>query len=74
MFKVLILLCSINMPQPDCRRDNAVDVIVGPDSTSSATCLFNGMAYAANAGFAPRPDEYLKTVCVRSSIGKSTIG
>jgi len=32
------------------------------------------MAYAANAGFAPRPDEYLKTVCVRSSIGKSTVG
>ena len=70
MFKVLILLCSITIPQPDCRRDTAV----GPDSASSATCLFNGMAYAANAGFAPRPDEYLKTMCVRSSIGKSAVG
>ena len=74
MFKVLILLCSLSTPHPDCRRDTAIDVIVGPDSASSATCMFNGMAYAANAQFTPRDGEYLKAVCESSTIGKNNVG
>jgi hypothetical protein len=71
MFKVLILVCSINLAPADCQRDNALDVITGPDAQNEMMCGFYGQAYVADTALVGRrDDEYLKVTCTRTSIGK----
>jgi hypothetical protein len=67
MFKVLILLCSVQLAPQDCQRDNAVDVISGPDATNEITCAFIGQAYIADTaiGTGIRRDQYVKVQCIR---------
>jgi len=48
MFKVLILLCSINLAPSECQMDNAIDVINGPDAQNEVMCGFYGQAYIAD--------------------------
>ena len=74
MFKVLILVCSINLSPSDCQLDNAIDVINGPSAQNEMMCGFYGQAYVADTSLTGRRnDEYVKVKCTRSSIGK-TVG
>ena len=74
MFKVLILLCSINTSPRDCQMDNAIDVINGPEAQNEMMCGFYGQAYVADTALASqRQDQYVKVKCTRTSIGK-TVG
>jgi len=73
MFKVLILVCSINLAPPDCQANTAVDVISGPDAASESVCGLHGQAYTAQPaiGSGLPEDESVKVKCTRSTIGKS---
>jgi hypothetical protein len=75
MFKILILICSINLAPADCQIHNALDVIDGPEASSQALCGMYGQAYIADTalGARHREDEYVKVRCTRTSIGK-TVG
>ena len=67
MFKVLILVCSVQFAPQDCQKDNAIDVIWGPDATNEMTCAFTGQAYIADTavGTGVGRDEYVKVQCIR---------
>jgi len=73
MFKMLILVCSVGLAPADCRIDNAVAVIDGPDAANEVVCGLYGQAYLAQTAIAGRPGEYVKIKCTRSSIGR-TVG
>lgn len=74
MFKVLILLCSINLAPSECQMDNAIDVINGPEAQNEMMCGFYGQSYIAQTALTgKRADEYVKVKCTRTSIGK-TVG
>ena len=74
MFKVLILVCSINLAPSECQLDNALDVINGPEAQNEMMCGFYGQAYVASTAIPGRGDgEYVKVKCTRTSIGK-TVG
>lgn len=67
MFTTLILVCATAMPQPDCNRDTAVDVVAGPAAPSPLGCGFTGQAMLASTALGPRLGEgrYMKVVCDR---------
>lgn len=72
MFKVLILVCSINLAPADCQTDTAVDVVSGLEAGNQSICGLYGQAYIADTalGAALRADEYVKVRCMRTAIGK----
>jgi hypothetical protein len=67
MFKVLILVCAMNLAPQDCDRGNAIDVIVGPTASNELTCGFSGQAYIAGTALAPTDGNYVKIQCMRPS-------
>lgn len=69
MFKVLILVCSVQISPQDCQTDNAVDVIQGPDASNEITCAFTGQAYIAETalGTGLGRDHYVKVTCIRQA-------
>jgi hypothetical protein len=75
MFKILILICSVNLAPGDCQVNTALDVIDGPEAYSQALCGMHGQAFIADTalGVRHRDDEYVKVRCTRTSIGK-TVG
>jgi hypothetical protein len=72
VFKVLILVCSINTTPADCQTDTAVDVISGPEAANQSVCGLYGQAYIADTalGTALRADEYVKVKCTHTEAGK----
>jgi len=72
VFKVLILVCSINTTPADCQLNTAVDVIDGPEAANQSVCGLYGQAYIADTalGTSPRADEYVKVKCTHTNIGK----
>ena len=68
MFKVLILVCAMNLAPQDCERSNAIDVIVGPTASNELTCGFSAQAYIAGTALAPTDGNYLKIQCMRPSV------
>jgi hypothetical protein len=74
MYHVLILVCSVAFSPGDCQRNNAREVIIGPEAQNEVMCAFYGQAYLANTSIgALHHGEYVKVQCARSSIGK-TVG
>ena len=73
MFTVLILICSISLAPQDCKRDNALDVIEGPQVKNELMCGMHSQAYIAETalGTALRPDEYVKIECTRTTIAET---
>jgi hypothetical protein len=67
VFKVLILVCSMGIAPQDCDRDNAVDVIVGPEAANELVCGFSGQAYLAGTALAPTDGNYVKIKCTRAA-------
>lgn len=59
---VVALVCAASVPQPDCTRENALDVIVGPAHTLQE-CLLQGPVLAASSGHRDEKDVYVKTRC-----------
>lgn len=47
MFKVLILVCSVNLAPAECQINTALDVINGPEAQNELMCGFHGQAYIA---------------------------
>jgi len=71
MFKVLILVCAMNLAPQDCERGNAIDVIVGPTASNELTCGFSAQAYIGTTALAPTDGNYLKIQCMRPSVEAS---
>jgi hypothetical protein len=67
MFKVLILICSVNVSPQDCQPQTAADVITGPIVSSELSCGLSGQAYVADTAIRPTGREYLKVQCSRTS-------
>ncbi|WP_026868753.1 hypothetical protein [Inquilinus limosus] len=69
LFTTLILVCATAMPQRDCNRETAVDVVAGPVASSPLGCGVSGQAMLANTALGPKLGEgrYLKVVCDRRS-------
>lgn len=67
VFTTLILVCATALPQHDCTRDTAVDVVAGPASPSPFGCLVSGQSMLAGTTLGPELGEgrYLKVVCDR---------
>lgn len=59
---VVALICAASIPQPDCSRETALDVITGPAHTLQE-CLIQGPVLAANAGHGGDGGSYVKTRC-----------
>lgn len=66
MFATLILVCAAALPQQDCNRDNAVDVVAGPGASTPLGCGMSGQAMLASTTLAPELNEgrYLKILCI----------
>lgn len=73
MFRIVILICSIQLSPADCQINSATDVINGPEAYDSVECGLYGQAYVAETalGERRRDDEYLKVSCLRTGIGKN---
>ncbi|MEH3116719.1 MAG: hypothetical protein PGN25_03705 [Methylorubrum populi] len=59
---VVALVCASTVQMPDCSRETALDVIVGPAHTLQE-CLIQGPVLAASAGRGADADTYVKTRC-----------
>jgi hypothetical protein len=67
MFKVLILVCSINLAPSDCDIKNAIDVMAGPMSPNELSCGVSAQAFLASTALSPSDGEYVKIQCKRPS-------
>lgn len=69
MYKVLILVCSINLAPADCQIETATAVTNAPDAPNEVMCGLHGQAYLANTAFIGERDyRYVKIKCTRSPI------
>ncbi len=59
---VVALVCAASVPMPDCSRETALDVIIGPAHTLQE-CLIQGPVLAASSGHGSEPNTYVKTRC-----------
>jgi hypothetical protein len=67
MFKVLILVCSMNLAPSDCDIKNAIDVVAGPMSPNELSCGISAQAFLATTTLSPNDGEYAKIQCKRPS-------
>lgn len=64
MFKVLILICAVNVDHAACTPDTAVDVVRGPPAHSLAQCVHESQSTLAQTSLAPEAGkQYMKLVC-----------
>jgi hypothetical protein len=66
MFKVFILVCSMNLAPQDCEMKNAIHVIAGPMVSNELSCGLFAQTPIAVA-LAPTDAEYVKIQCKRPS-------
>lgn len=66
LFKVLILVCSVEQVPADCQPETAVDVIIGPPASSEFACARDGQAYVAATPLVVAGETYPKILCSRS--------
>ena len=67
MFKVLILVCSMNLAPQDCEMKNAIHVIAGPRVSSELSCRRSAQTLIFRTAVAPTDAEYVKIQCKRLS-------
>ena len=67
MFKVLILVCSMNLAQQDCDTRNATDVITAPTVSNEISCGLYGQALLASTAVVLGDRQYVKIQCQRPS-------
>jgi hypothetical protein len=65
MIKVILLVCATSIAPSDCKADNALYFLNGPDATNEVSCAMQSQAYLAQTwnGRSMAGDEYLKIVC-----------
>ena len=65
MVKTLLLICTLDTPQPACSVATAEAVIQGPDAVSLVECGLHAQAYIADGAVAGYLDgaHYLKISC-----------
>jgi hypothetical protein len=74
---VLVLVCAMAVPAPDCRAEATVHSFYAPAPASDlAGCLRQGTMYAAQSGLVSE-ETYPKIVCIppqapRTRVTKST--
>lgn len=61
---IVTLICASSLPQQDCTRDTAQDVITHP-AHSPQECMLLGPAIAAGTGRGTEAGTYVKTLCER---------
>jgi hypothetical protein len=63
---LIVLICSANIPNQDCRPENALDIIRGPAVANEPTCGLRGRTIIAATEMRPRfGDAYVKILCTR---------
>jgi hypothetical protein len=62
--KVLILICALSVPRPDCQTETAIDVIHGPIVNSIFECGMAGQTMVAETSLL-HGQEYVKVKCER---------
>ena len=64
-YSVVILICALNVGQPDCQPDTAVDVMRGPRVANPMMCNMAAQSMVGQTELAPREGlEYMKIMCV----------
>jgi len=71
MFKILILVCSINLAPQDCEIKNAIHVIAGPMASSELSCRRSAQALLAGTAVVSTDEQYVKIQCKRRSSTKA---
>ena len=63
--KVVLLICATSLPRAECQPESALDVILGPETTSLSFCGFQAQAFLARMAFSEKLHEgtYLKIQC-----------
>jgi hypothetical protein len=74
MVSAFALLCAVILAPSECTRANAIDVVALPDAPNELMCMQESMAIVASLAIQPRPDEYWKFVCVRSTAETDVAG
>ncbi len=63
MIDVMILVCALSVPAPECQRNSAMAVLFVPETAENASgCMMSGMLYAAQSRTV-LPGYYSKIVC-----------
>lgn len=64
MFKVMILICAINVDHSACTPDTAIDIVRGPPAHSLSQCMHESQATLAMTSIKPEAGkQYMKVVC-----------
>lgn len=71
--KVLILVCALSIPRPECQPENARVVLLAPDSRSAYACMMNAQTYLAGSAIEVGQNERVKVLC-RSSDNHGNVG
>ena len=66
------LVCASVVAAADCRRDNALDVVVAP-APSAMQCLMQGQAMIAQTGLAAADGVYVKIACERRRVTAAAV-
>jgi hypothetical protein len=72
MFKVLILVCSMNLAPQDCQMKNAIHIIAGPMVSSELSCRLSAQNLIVRTAVAPTDAEYVKIQCERLSLTEAS--
>ena len=64
-YSVVILICALNVGQPDCQPDTAIDVMRGPRVANAMMCNMAAQAMVGQTELALREGlEYMKILCI----------
>jgi hypothetical protein len=64
MFKVMILICAMNVDHGACTPATAIDIVNGPPAHSLSQCMRESQSTIAMTSIRPDPGkQYMKVVC-----------
>jgi hypothetical protein len=66
-FIAYILLCASSVARSECDTRSAIDVAMGPKTSSEIACGIEAQEMIAMTTIRPREGEYIKISCVRRS-------
>ena len=67
MFQVLVILCSVLVPEPDCVLDRSLQHQWLGQAPTEIACFMAGMTWAV-ANWEIQEDQQLKVSCVRTDM------
>jgi hypothetical protein len=64
VFKVMILICALNVDHKACTPETAIDVVKGPPAHTWSQCMHESQTTLANTSIRPElGKQYMKVVC-----------